>query len=124
LMDNHTITREELKKMIDTKADFRLIDVRSPPELKHGMIPTAKHIPLGELNEALALPPEEFESRYHFPKMREKDVVVFYCKSGGRSRNATLLAVEKGFNARNYAGSIWEWSQHDPHVKRYGVSFM
>ena len=36
---------------------------------------------------------------------------------------ATKIAISKGFTkSKNYAGSIWEWSEHDPNVKRYGPS--
>ena len=114
MMKLPTITLDELKHLI---GDCVLIDVREPHELVYGMIPTAHNIPLGEVPEALSMSPEAFQQKYGFSL---KGTLVFYCRTGGRSFRATQIAIEKGFNAKNYAGSIWEWSETDPNVKRYG----
>ena len=115
------ITRDDLKNLINAgQKNCVLIDVREPDELSFGTIPTAVNIPLGELQTALAMPPEVFQEKYGFPKITKKDNLIFYCRTGQRAQTATQFARVQGFNARNYAGSIWEWAEIDSSVKRYG----
>jgi len=111
---------DELRKLITTKQKYALIDVREPHELQFGMIPTAKNLPLTELPLALTLSDTEFKARYRFKKPTAKDTLILYCRTGGRSERAALFMRGKGYAARNYKGSIWEWSTIDPSVKRYG----
>ena len=119
---NNIISTEELKKLIDKKDKFILIDVRNKEELHNGIIPTAKNIPLPELEDAFNLNEKEFKNKYNFNKPSGKDNMIAYCRTGGRSHIATDILIKKGFKARNYEGSIWEWSTIDPNVKRYGPS--
>lgn len=77
-----SLTCPELKKLIDTKKPYVLIDVREDDELEYGVIPTSHHLPLGDLEDAFEMPPEAFRARFHFPKMSKKDLVVFYCRTG------------------------------------------
>ena len=103
------ISTEELKKLIDEKGDYVLIDVRESEELDNGMIPTAQHIPLGNVIDGLS-------------KFDKKDNIIFHCRTGVRSEKAAQFALGLGFvNAKNFKGSIWEWSEIDPNVKRYGA---
>ncbi len=114
------ISREELKALIDNKGKYVLIDVREKEELSYGMIPTAKNIPLHEIEQAFTLSEGNFQERYHFPHPQKEDTVIFYCRTGGRSAMATAFVEEKGFvHAKNYAGSIYDWASIDPNVRRY-----
>lgn len=124
-MENQTPTigLGELKELIESKKDYILIDVRNEDELQNGIIPTSKNIPLPEFENALELNGEEFEKKFNFPKFEKEDNLILYCRTGSRSDMATKFAISKGFTkSKNYAGSIWEWSEHDPNVKRYGPS--
>lgn len=115
-----SISREELKKLIDTGRNYVLIDVREKEELNYGMIPTAKNIPLHEIQEAFSLSEQGFQEKYAFPKPQKNDTVIFYCRTGGRSAMATTSAEQQGFlSAKNYAGSIYDWATIDPNVRRY-----
>ena len=76
------ISKEGLKSMI---GKARIIDVRSKEETESGVIPSARHIPLDELEQALEMDPVEFEQEYGFDKPKKQDVVIFYCYSGARS---------------------------------------
>lgn len=115
------ISLEELKKLIGSKGKYVLVDVREKEELKYGVIPTAHNIPFSELKEALVMDPDEFKKRYGFPRFMRNDNVIFYCRMGHRSAKATQHALDKGFaNAKHFKGSVWEWSEIDPKVKRYG----
>ena len=102
------ITTKELKKLIDSEEDYVLIDVRESSELGNGMIPTAVNVPLFKIIGAL----ENYD---------KESRLIFYCRTGTRSEKATQIAIGLGFkNAKNYKGSIWEWSLIDDNVKRYG----
>ncbi|MBI4439837.1 hypothetical protein HY638_02605 [Candidatus Woesearchaeota archaeon] len=115
------ISREELKKLIDSKGKYVLVDVRERAELAYGSIPTAHNIPFSEFRGAMEMDPEEFRKRYFFPRFLRNDNVIFYCRSGGRSEKAAKYAIAKGhINAKNFAGGILEWSEIDPSVKKYG----
>lgn len=116
------IIYEELKNLVSGHKDYFLIDVREKEELVYGMIPTAKHVPLTELDEVFEMDDLRFKEKYGFKKFTKNDLVIFHCRTGGRSSIATELARKKGFLARNYAGSIWEWAQYDSNVQRYGPS--
>ncbi|TPX61010.1 hypothetical protein SpCBS45565_g07351 [Spizellomyces sp. 'palustris'] len=103
----------EVKQLVNGKGgeEYVLIDVREPSEVSLGRIPTAQHIPLGNIQTALQLPDEEFEATYGFRKPSIDDDVIFYCRSGKRSEAALGAAQGLGFkNARNYKGSWLEWS--------------
>jgi adenylyltransferase/sulfurtransferase len=93
------VTAKELKKMMDSKEDFVLIDVREPHEAEMANI-GAKLIPMGEVMDHLAEIP-----------MDKK--VVIHCRSGKRSA-AVISALEqaKGFtNLYNLKGGIIAYAQ-------------
>ena len=114
------VIREQLKWLIERKEKYILIDVRQKEELAYGMIPTAHNIPLQEFEEAWDLAPETFEQRYNFKKPSKEDLVIFYCRTGGRSAQATAYAQSKGYkSAKNFRGSVKEWSEIDPNVQMY-----
>lgn len=115
------VSTSEMQRLIAQKGNYVLIDVRESDELEYGMIPTAKNIPLGEIESALDLDAKTFQEKYSFSKPQKTDILIFHCRTGGRSAVATQIAQAKGFvHAKNYKGSIWEWSQHDSNVQRYG----
>ena len=113
------ITKEELERLINSIEGYRLIDVREPSEIEsYGAIPTSKNIPLGEVDEAFSLSMEEFERKYGF-SFSKSTKLIFYCRSGGRSAQASEIVSKKGCNSFNFKGSILEWSKTDPNVKAY-----
>ena len=119
-MEIPIITTEELKAAIDNNEPLTLIDVRRKDELSHGMIPTAKNIPLDELEKATTLSEQEFQKTYNFTKPKEDNKIICHCRSGGRSERAVDFLLKKGFtNVKNYKGSIRAWSEIDPNVKMY-----
>ena len=106
----NSISAKELKELIDKKKEYALIDVREPYEGKeYGSIPTAINIPLEELKEKLAT-----------KQFNKKEKLIFYCRTGGRSRYATEIASAMGFeHTTNLIGGIYAWSEIDPNVKKY-----
>jgi molybdopterin/thiamine biosynthesis adenylyltransferase/rhodanese-related sulfurtransferase/molybdopterin converting factor small subunit len=98
----------ELKRKMDAKEDFFLLDVREPNEYQIAKIPGSTLIPLGEV-------PQRYQE---IP--RDKEVIV-HCKMGGRSAKAAAFLRQQGFkNVKNLKGGILDWSDKiDPSVPKY-----
>jgi NADPH-dependent 2,4-dienoyl-CoA reductase/sulfur reductase-like enzyme/rhodanese-related sulfurtransferase len=73
-----------------------LLDVRNPDERAEGCIPGSVHIPLSKLRARCG----------ELPRNRE---IVVYCRSGQRSYYACRILTQRGFRARNLAGSYRTW---------------
>ena len=99
---------KELKRKIDAKEDFYLLDVREPNEYQIGKIPGSTLIPLGEVPQRLDEIP------------RDKEIIV-HCKMGGRSAKAAAYLRQQGYaNVKNLKGGILDWSDKvDPSVPKY-----
>ena len=107
--DNETETTViELKRKIDAKEDFFLLDVREPNEYQIGRIPGSTLIPLGEVPQRVGEIP------------RDKEIIV-QCKMGGRSASAARFLRQQGFTrVKNLKGGILDWSDKiDPSVPKY-----
>src|SRR5687767_1572101 len=99
---------KELKRKIDAKEDFFLLDVREPNEYQIGKIPGSTLIPLGEVPQRVSEIP------------RDKEIIV-HCKMGGRSAKAAAFMRQQGYtNVKNLKGGITDWSDKvDPSVPKY-----
>ena len=102
------ITPVELKKKMDRKDTFTLIDVREPHEVDICRIPGAKLIPLGQI-----------QARVN--ELNTADDIVVHCKSGVRSGKAVDFLKTAGFKrVKSLKGGILAWSdQVDPSVPKY-----
>ncbi len=92
-----SITVQELKSIIDSGADFQLIDVREPYEFEDANI-NGHLIPLGEI-----------PNRYN--EINKDKQVIVQCRSGARSANA-IHFLEQNFgytNLYNLEGGILAW---------------
>ena len=99
-----------VSEMLNSKADFLLLDVREPDEYEIAKIDGSLLIPMNEIPQRLEdLAPHS-----------ERHIIV-HCHHGGRSMRVTQFLRENGFhNAQNLAGGIDQWSlQIDPAVPRY-----
>jgi len=98
----------DLKRELDSPKPPFLLDVREPREHDLCRIPGGTLIPLGQLPGRIG-------------ELDPNDDIVVYCRSGGRSGNATLFLMQNGFRrVRNLAGGILAWSDHvDPSVPKY-----
>lgn len=79
--------------------DYLLIDVRQPEEYAEGHIPGARLLPIMELVPRL----------FDLPAQRD---LFFYCRSGGRSAAAAVLALEEEVcqaNIYNVSGGMLAW---------------
>ncbi len=102
----------EVKKMLDSGRDFKLIDVREPSEYQICKINSATLIPLGEI---------EAKDPSRLNGLGQNDEIILHCKAGVRSMKAVNALMEMGFsNVRSMRGGILEWSEKvDPSVPKY-----
>ena len=92
------VTVQELKALLDSKADFQLIDVREPHEYQIANL-GGELIPLGQV-EAQA------------DKVARDKQVVVHCRSGARSLQVAQLLRRSGFkDVKSMAGGILLWNK-------------
>ena len=91
--------------------DLLLLDVRRPDELQQtGCIPGSRNVPLQQLDAALALPGDQFQAQFGFPKPSVADEVWVTCRSGRRVRLAVPVLNRHGYtNLKLYLGSFLDW---------------
>ena len=104
------ISPQTVKKMLDEKQDFVLIDCREQDEYDLVHIDPSQLVPLSLLEEKAP----------QIGHLKQKQLVV-YCHHGRRSMMATKWLLEHGFtNVKSMAGGIDRWSEEiDPNLKRY-----
>ena len=71
-----------------------LLDVRTPQEYREGHIPASHNVPLQDL-ESVAFVTEDMDAP-----------LFVYCRSGARSRQATLLLQQMGYTKVYNIGGI------------------
>lgn len=106
---DYEISPDEVKRALDTGADFVLLDVREDVELQIAGLPGAKHIPMGDV-----------PARAH-QELDPDDRIVVVCHHGVRSLNVTNWLRQQGFEkAQSMRGGIDRWSREvDPSVPTY-----
>ncbi|WP_245807704.1 rhodanese-like domain-containing protein [Halobacillus massiliensis] len=91
------MTTEELQKALEENKSLKIIDVREDEEVAQGMIPTATHIPLGQIPDAAG-------------SLNPDDEYVMVCRSGKRSQNASEYLQSKGIKkVHNLDGGMLDW---------------
>jgi len=102
------ISVTELKRKLDAKDKFVLVDVREQFEWDIARIPGATLIPLGELPSRMS-------------ELDSTDEIVLQCKTGARSAKALRMLQEAGFGKlTNVTGGIAAWAEEiDPSVPKY-----
>ena len=94
----HKISAKEAKKMLDENPDAILLDVRNESEYKEEHIPRAILLPVNEIGTKAK------------EKLPDKDALILvYCRSGGRSRNAANILVSLGYTKVYDFGGIMSW---------------
>ena len=92
------ITAEEAKKIMDTESEYVVLDVRTEDEFAQGHIPGAILIPDYAIRE---------EAEKALP---DKDALILvYCRSGRRSKNAAQILAELGYSNIREFGGILDW---------------
>ncbi|MFX3623678.1 MAG: rhodanese-like domain-containing protein [Ectobacillus sp.] len=93
-----TISTAELAKLLNEGKQLNIIDVREYEEVEEGMIPTAKHIPLGDLP-------------VKYTELNKEEEYIMVCRSGARSGRACEFLSEKGFKVVNMVGGMLLWEE-------------
>ena len=89
------LTPQEAQQVLQLTASARIVDVRSRAELELvGRIPQAAHIEWAFYPGWIANP--DFAVQLDMQIDREA-LVMFICRSGGRSHHAAVLATQAGF---------------------------
>jgi rhodanese-related sulfurtransferase len=91
-----TITPHEVEGLLKTGNTLNIIDVRENDEVSHGMIPGAKHIPLGEVPNRLN-------------ELDQSKEYIMVCRSGKRSEKACVILSAKDIKVTNMIGGMLNW---------------
>nr|XP_057909718.1 thiosulfate sulfurtransferase/rhodanese-like domain-containing protein 3 [Doryrhamphus excisus] len=108
------VTYEQLRKLLAGGKSV-VIDVREPWELReYGFIPGSINVPLGQVNAALQLGPEDFKEKYGGEMPEQADKIVFTCLKGIRSKTALDEATSLGFkDVQHYPGGWQDWAKNE-----------
>lgn len=96
--DYRQITMQEAIDMMASETDYIILDVRTPAEYAAGHIPGAVNIP----NETIGTA--------QIPSLPDKDqLILVYCRSGNRSKQASDKLVRLGYTNIVEFGGINTW---------------
>ncbi len=92
------ITQEEAKQIMDTTKGYILLDTRTQEEYDQSHIPGALLIPHTEIAQRAeeALPDKD-------------QLILVYCRSGNRSKQASEVLAELGYTNVKEFGGINTW---------------
>ena len=104
-MNYEEINVHELKKMIDSKSNFTLLDVRSDNEVLVSKIDSSIHIPMHEVPNRLN-------------EIDKDELIIVQCKLGQRSAKVCEFLIKNNYkNIKNLRGGIRAWSEEiDPSI--------
>ena len=84
--------------MMAEETDYLILDVRTPEEFAAGHIPGAINIPNEEIGTA------------RIPELTDKDqLILVYCRSGNRSKQASEKLAAQGYSNIVEFGGINSW---------------
>ena len=96
----HAISQDEAKRMMEQEKGFLIVDVRTAEEFAEGHIPGAVNVPNESISEN-SMPQE----------LPDKDqILLIYCRSGNRSRQAAEKLAKTGYTNLYEFGGINTWS--------------
>jgi len=97
-----SVPAAEAHAMIEQDSTILLLDVRTAGEF------TGES---GPLADAVNIPVEDLARRVRELDARKGALIIAYCRSGRRSRNAASLLSAEGFRVLNMEGGILSWTQ-------------
>lgn len=121
---NWQIGREELRASL-AKNNLVILDAREKREYfgktpygerRGGRIPGAIHFYYKDLlaKNGLLLSREEIVAKLEQKGITPTAEIAIYCTGGVRSAWLTSVLADLGYKAKNYPGSMWEWSAGSP----------
>lgn len=92
------VSMNDIVKIMEENRDYVIVDVRTPNEYKEGHIPNAINIPNETINETV------------YNKLKDKNqLILIYCRSGSRSRQAAYKMQKLGYTNLVDFGGIINW---------------
>ena len=92
------ISMEEATELMQTEDDYIILDVRTFEEFNAGHIP-----------DAICIPNEEITDK-PIPQLPDKNqLILVYCRSGNRSKQASLKLANQGYTNIVEFGGIIDW---------------
>lgn len=92
------VSMDDILKIMNENKDYVIVDVRTPDEYKEGHIPNAINIPNETINETV------------YNKLKDKNqLILIYCRSGSRSRQAAYKMQKLGYTNLVDFGGIINW---------------
>ena len=92
------VSMNDIVKIMEENKDYVIVDVRTPDEYKEGHIPNAINIPNETINETV------------YNKLKDKNqLILIYCRSGSRSRQAAYKMQKLGYTNIVEFGGIINW---------------
>ena len=93
-----SITMDEAVTMMEQETGYIILDVRRPDEFAAGHIPNAINVPHETIGTA------------EIPELPDKDqLIMVYCRSGRRSKEASEKLVKLGYTNIVEFGGILDW---------------
>ncbi len=95
-----SLTQEEAVKVMNSAADYMIVDVRTEAEYAGGHIPNAVNVPLDRIEAedvSDALPDKH-------------QVLLIYCYAGRRSVEAAKKLASMGYSSAYEFGGIVDWT--------------
>lgn len=92
------ITMDEAMALMEEKSEYIILDVRRPDEFAEGHIPNAINIP----NEIIGT--SELSELSN-----KQQLILVYCRSGRRSKEASQKLVDLGYTNIVEFGGILDW---------------
>lgn len=96
--DYLNISAQEAKKIMDSETGYVILDVRTEEEFAEGHIPGA-----------ILIPDYEIESKAEQILTDKNQLILVYCRSGRRSKNASAALVSLGYTNIREFGGIIDW---------------
>lgn len=92
------LSMDEAVSLMNKETDYIILDVRRPDEFSEMHIPGAINIP----NESIG--------EQEIPELPDKDrLILVYCRSGNRSKQASLKLAKLGYTNIVEFGGIIDW---------------
>ncbi|MGB3532166.1 MAG: rhodanese-like domain-containing protein [Microcoleaceae cyanobacterium] len=115
-----TVNRDQLQQQFNSE-NIVVIDSREPREYngqtpygekRGGHIPGAIHLYYQDWldEDGLLLSQSRILAQLNQLGITPETEIIIYCTGGIRSAWLTAVFVDLGYNAKNYPGSMWEWS--------------
>ena len=93
-----SISAQEAKMIMDTESDYIILDVRTVEEYNSGHIPNA-----------ILIPSEEIKQKAESILKNKDQLILVYCRSGRRSKQAATALASLGYANIKEFGGIIDW---------------